>query len=83
MRKKSEHVFGYIFRDQNITTYPPYKNFILKILIREEVNTEKKIDKTREGQVKVTISGHEKLGVTLLDGVFLFPNRFSRSMLVL
>jgi len=34
MIEKSKHVSMYVFWEWGVTFYPPYKNFILKILIR-------------------------------------------------
>ena len=38
--KKWGHVSGYVSRERGGTIYPPNKNFVLKILIRKEMNTE-------------------------------------------
>ena len=32
--EESEHVSRYIFREWGVTFYPPYKNFVLEILLR-------------------------------------------------
>ena len=34
MIKKLEYVSKYVFWERGVTIYPPYKNFILEILIR-------------------------------------------------
>jgi len=34
MIEKSEYVSKYVFREWGVTFHPPYKNFVLEILIR-------------------------------------------------
>ena len=36
MIEKSEYVSKYVFQERGVTFYPPYKNFVLKISIREK-----------------------------------------------
>ena len=53
--EKSRCPSRYVFWDQSVTIYLPYKNFVLEISIREEANTKRtRVDRnmTNEGDVE-------------------------------
>ena len=41
MIKKSEYAVKNVFGERGVTFFPPYKNFVLEILIRGKMNTER------------------------------------------